>query len=322
LDFSSGVTVFSESELDIHKNSVSTFLTKHIEKVSKDPDLKSGSFYSDSKFKKQLSEYLLGNMDFISFSFYIAELMYTEIAKSDIVDPADLIISDVNIDDQRFLAILKCNNKVGFTHQVVHSEGKVVNEIINHFAILPNISQKIDEFVLIDTSLFEIKFSDKKRFVDGMDTYVIPDKILGCSSRISPKKTIDLVQSIARTVSESHGQSSVVAVSKAKNYLIENAEISEYLDPVDLGKEVFSSSDIMQEEYIREIKNAGIPETVRVDKAFAIRKGKNHKIKTDTGIEILFPVDYFQNKDYIEFINNPDGTLSIELKNIGKIINK
>ena len=59
-----------------------------------------------------------------------------------------------------------------------------------------------------------------------------------------------------------------------------------------------------------------------MDKEFVIKTGKNHKIKTDTGIEVSFPADYFKNKDFIEFINNPDGTISIQLRNIGKIINK
>jgi len=53
-----------------------------------------------------------------------------------------------------------------------------------------------------------------------------------------------------------------------------------------------------------------------------LRTTRNHKIKTDTGIEITFPVDYTHDQRYIDFINNPDGTISIEIKNVGKIINK
>ena len=55
---------------------------------------------------------------------------------------------------------------------------------------------------------------------------------------------------------------------------------------------------------------------------YAQKAGRSHKIKTDTGIEITFPSEYIENTDFIQFINNPDGTLSIELKNIGKIVNK
>ena len=72
---------------------------------------------------------------------------------------------------------------------------------------------------------------------------------------------------------------------------------------------------------MKEVKNACIPDAVKVDMDLALKKGKNHRIKTDTGIEIAFPADYFKNTDYIEIINNPDGTLSIALKNIGKITN-
>ncbi|WP_405352536.1 hypothetical protein [Ruminococcus sp.] len=49
---------------------------------------------------------------------------------------------------------------------------------------------------------------------------------------------------------------------------------------------------------------------------------KSQKIKTDTGIEITVPVEYFEDDRYIEFINNNDGTISIALKNIGKLINR
>jgi hypothetical protein len=308
--------------MDNQSNSVQTFLIKHIEKVIKDPDTKAGKFHENSKFKNQLDQYVQGNLSLKNFSFYLAKLMYSEMSHSDTPDPADLITIDASVDDERFVFILKCNNKIGFTHQVSREEGKTKTDIIHHYAILPNVSQKLDEFVIVSIDSRNIRFNDKKRLVDGEETYIIPDKILECDYAISAKKAIELVNSITRKVSEDHGQSSVSAVTKAKNYIVENAEKSEYLDPVALGREVFRSSPVMQDEYTKELKSAGIPEAVKIDKAFAIRKGKNHKIKTDTGIEITFPVDYFENTDYIEFVNNPDGTISIELKNIGKLINK
>jgi 37-kD nucleoid-associated bacterial protein. len=322
MDFSSGITVLSEQELDTRDSTVLTYLTKHIEKLTADQNSQTGSFLPQSHFSRQLAEYINGSLDFVSFSLYIADTMYAAIAQSDLLNPADLIIADVAIEDVRYVVLLKCNNKIGFTHQVNRDGENIKNEIINHYAILPNVSQKIDEYALIELNSLTIRFSDKKRSVDGEDTYIIPDKVLECDSSLSAKRVIDLVKSITRTVSEKHGQSSVAAISKAKNYLVENAEVSDVLDPVELGKEVFSASHVMQEEFINEVKTAGIPETVQIDRDFAMKKGKNHRIKTDTGIELAFPVDYFQNKDYLEFINNPDGTLSIQLKNIGKITNK
>ena len=322
MDFNSGINVLSEQELNIKNDSVNTFLTKHIEKIVKDPNSQTGNFYPASELKKRIEAYRSGSYSFIDFSIFVAKAMYSAISQSDILDPADLLICDAMIDEQRLMIILKCNNKLGFTHHVVMDNGKMRNDIINHYAILPNISQKIDEYALIEMDTLNIKFSDKKRCIDGRESYVIPEIILQCSSTISAKGAIDLVKSIAKKVSESHGQISASAVSKAKNYIVENAEISDFLNTVELGREVFSSSQVMQDEYIKEVKEVGLPEKIKVDKDYAVKKSKNHKIKTDTGIEIIFPVDYFQNKDFIEIVNNPDGTLSIELKNIGKLIDK
>ena len=41
-----------------------------------------------------------------------------------------------------------------------------------------------------------------------------------------------------------------------------------------------------------------------------------HKIKTDNGIELTVPTDVYKDKDAIEFINNPDGTISILITNV------
>jgi hypothetical protein len=321
MDFNSGTTVFSERELDIQSSSVQTFLTKHIEKLYGDSSSQSGSFFPTSEFKKRMSAYIGGSLDFLSFSLYVAESIHSALTQSDAPDPADVVVCDVTVEESRLLAVLKCNNKVGFTHQVITAEGTIKNDIIHHFAILPSPTQKIDEYAFIDTQSLKIRFNDKKRSVDGENIFVLPEKVLECSSAISPKKAVDLVNSITRKVSEGPAQTSVAAVTKAKSYLVENATKSEYLDPIALGQEVFRSSPLLQDEYMKELRNSDIPNVVKVDMDLAIKKGKNHRIKTDTGIEIAFPADYFKNTDYIEIINNPDGTLSIALKNIGKIIN-
>ncbi len=322
LDFHSGVTVFSQQELDKESNSVVTFLTKHIEKSYTGQNAKSGSFHSNSKLKSLLADYLGGGLGFISFSVYVAEAMNTAIAQSDTLDPTDVLICDVTIDSNRVIGILKCSNKVGFIHQVVQENDQLKNDIINHYAILPSLTQKIEEYAFIDAESLEIKFIEKKRSVNGNETYLLADHILECSSRISPKGTLELVNTIAKTVAENHGESTVTAALKSKSYIVENTEVSDYLDPVELSKAVFPASPLMQQEYVQEVQKAGIPETVKIDKDLAIKAGKSHKIKTDTGIEITFPVDYFQTNEYIEFINNPDGTLSIALKKIGSIVNK
>ena len=67
---------------------------------------------------------------------------------------------------------------------------------------------------------------------------------------------------------------------------------------------------------------ASLPKTAPLERDYAVRVNKTHKIKTDTGIEITVPSDFFNNPDYIEFISNDDGTISINIKHVGQIINR
>ena len=158
--------------------------------------------------------------------------------------------------------------------------------------------------------------------MDGEDVYLLPDKLLQCTSVISSKEAVKVVSKIAEKVAEEHGASTVEALSKAKTYLVENAETADSFSPQDLGSDVFGDSPVLQREFEEQIKEAKLPEAVAIEKEYAQKAGRSHKIKTDTGIEITYPSEYIENTDFIQFINNPDGTLSIELKNIGKIVNK
>lgn len=322
LDFNSNVCVFSEEELDIQNNSIESFLSKHLERSFKDSSLKTGMFLEMSKFQKKIIDYLKADIDFIRFSRFIADLIYNSLSQTDIMESLDLIVCDIEVENERQIVILLCTNKVGYTHQVINDNGIVKNEIINHYAILPSLTQKLDGYAFIDASELSIKFLDKNRNINGQELYILPEIVLECDSTISQREVIKLVKDVAIMVAENHDESSALAISKAKNYIAENIEESENLEPIELGKKVFSSSKLMQDEFERGIKEFGIPETVKMDKEFAIKTSKNHKIKTDTGIEISFPVDYFKNTDFIEFVNNADGTLSIQLRNIGKITNK
>ena len=53
LDFNSGMSVFSQNELDCTDDTVSIFLQKHLEKLHKDSAGKSGTFNADSGLRRR-----------------------------------------------------------------------------------------------------------------------------------------------------------------------------------------------------------------------------------------------------------------------------
>jgi hypothetical protein len=318
LDFTAGTTVFSEQELDV-QNSVETFLLKHIEKAFYDESLKNGTFKEGSLVLAKLVQYGNGELDFVAFSRALAERFYDSIVQSEQLESCDLLIGDILVDNAPFIVIFKCNNKTGFIHQVTQTEAGIKNDIINHYAIMPSLSQRIDQCAFIAGS-GEIRFADKKTTVNGDAAYLLPDMILECSYTASPKDTMKAVREVARRVAEEHGKDSVQTVAKLKTLIAENEQ--PYLEPAELGRQVFQDMPQLQQEYMEQIEDYSLAKEVPIDRAKAARAMRTHKIKTDTGIEISIPLEYFSDSSFVEFVNEPDGTISINLKNINRIINK
>lgn len=207
-------------------------------------------------------------------------------------------------------------------HSVGYGEnGEPSNAIERHHAILPSPSQKIASFAIIDSRSLEVAFQDKKRTIAGEDRYLIPDGLLQCSMEASSKEVIDEITTIVEEVAEEYGANATVALTRAKAYVSEAAEEGRGVVPHELAAEVFGDEPL-QERFVETAAEENIPERVRVDKKAAERITRNHKIRTDTGIEITFPSEYAHNPEFIEFASMPNGLISIELKNITQIENK
>lgn len=321
LDFHSGVTVYSDTELPV-KDSIETWLLKHIEKAWGSQDAKPGTFYDDSAFLKQIASYDAGELSFIDFSKQIAKTLEDAFTHAEEMPSSDVIVAAVSIDEVPYLVILRSNNHIGFTHQVNQTENGIQNEIINHYSIMPNLSQKIDEFAFVNLQTKEIKTAAKKYTLDGNPVIVLPEVLLECSLTPSPKEAMKNLSKAAAKVAESFGQDKVATEAAVKSYVAETMQKGTELDLQEAGKEIFHDNPAMQQELDTAIRDAGITEPVQMDPEATLKKVSRHKLKTDTGIELTIPTDYFDNTEFIEFNNNEDGTLSITLKHISNIVNR
>lgn len=324
LDANSGVSVFSDTELDISDASINNFITKHIEKIYEDPGLRSGEFAQNSGFKYHLTEYLNGETNLAQFSLFIAERLYDAIKSAEVTESCDIIVCDCIANDVPTLAVLKCDNKIGYTHQVTKDGGKISNALINHYAILPTTSQKISECAFINEEDFSIKYAGKKHKIEGESVDLISEILLECYFDISVRESINAVKKIAKKVTDENGGDSIETSAKMKEFIVKNIEENEfeYIEPKEIAKAVFDGRPVMRDEFMEKIEDAGVPEKVEVTSYVAKKMSANVKLVTDIGVELSFPAEYYRDGKYIDIINNEDGTISIQINNIGELINK
>ncbi len=325
LDAAGGVSVYSDGELDVSDAGVNSFITKHIEKIFEDASLRTGEFADNSGFKYHLTEYIKDGEDtFNALSKFIAQRVYDALTSSDKPEACDLIVCDCIINDLPVLAVLKCDNKIGYTHQVTQEDGKVRNQIINHYAILPTTSHKISECAFVNLADFTIKYKGKKRNIDGEATDLMADAVLECIYDISSRESVNAVKRIAKKVTEENGGDSIETMSKMKEYVTETVEGGEkkYIETDKVADKIFDGRPSMRDEFLQKIEKANVPQRVAVNSYVTKKLASNVKLVTDIGVELTFPAEYYQNSEYIEFINNEDGTISIQINNIGEVINK
>lgn len=343
-DFTSCVNVFSQGELDLESRLIKGYVSKHVKKAFGNIDNKRGEFAPDSMFASELQAYFAGERNFVDLSVQIAEFISAELGRMSKSESTDLLVVDFEDEEQLqggsadeeavtssfegrvncYFGIFLLESRQAFMHSIAYGEdGQPCNEIECHHAILPNPSQKISSFAVINMRSMEVAFQDKKRVIAGEERYLIPDGLLQCSMQASSKEVIDELTRIVEEVATEYGADPVVSLSKAKAYVCDAAEEGEEADiaPFDLAQEVFEDEPL-RERFVACATEEQLPERVRVEKKAAERITRNHKIRTDTGIEITFPSEYANNPDFIEFASTPNGLISIELKNIGHIENR
>lgn len=325
LDFESAVNVFSQCELDLEDNrACRQFVTTHLRRARQSGDNKRATFAEDSAFAGELKNYFFGEREFIDLSQQVAEFISNELARADKAQSTDVLVADFDDDDDvRWFAVMLLTSKQAFMHEVGTQDGNRVANITRHYAILPNPSQKVQSYCVVRASTMEIGYVDKARKIAGEDRMLIPEGLLQCETGVSGKEAIDTVTRVVEEVAEEHGANTAVALAKVKAAVAEKVEDDEELPPWDIVDEVFEDEPVIKDSVRAALTEEKMPERVPVERKQVERAAvRNHKIRTDTGIEISFPAEMGSNSDYIEYVNEPNGLISIELKKISCIENR
>lgn len=343
-DFVSCVNVFAQEEMDLSSKNAKNFVMRHVRKASNNLDNMHGSFSSDSMFADEMRRYFAGERNFVDLSNQIAEYISTELGRMEksvstdllVVDfedqpsPKDRAVSDESVGPEaaladaskRCLAILLLESKQAFMHEVGMGDAGQRNDIVRHYAVLPSPSQKVQSYAIIDLRTLAVEFVDKKRTIAGDEMYLIPEGLLQCSMEASSKEAFTAVTDLVGEVAEEYGVNAGVAVAAAKSYATDSVEESDAMDLDLLAEDVFFDNPVAAARFEEEAQVRELPSSLPLESKTVQRVAKNHKIRTDTGIEITFPASYARNNDFITFNSEPDGKISIELKNIGHIENR
>ena len=259
--------------------------------------------------------------DFVAVSKEIAGLLYDIMSGNIDIPPADLMVVRFREGEEEYLALLKMNYKAFYTHRTMAAgdgEGNS-NEIIRHKSILPSESQRLTEAAVIRLNDLALQVIERKYEVNGEKTNYFSFLFLKCSAHMSHKSKLAIVSRAVESV-QKEGFDETERFEKqmrAKSIIQEEIEEKGGFVVEELAEKIFEQEPELKVAFQDKMEKYDmVKEEIQPRSDNTVRKYQSQHLYTDTGIEIKIPMEQYKNPQSVEFITNPDGTISVLIKNI------
>ncbi len=322
LDCEHNNCILSEKCMDEEYEEILKVLNSKTEKVFHSSARKLGTFQEMSICKKMLQQWKNENINFETFSQQLAQYIFDKKMELAQYHTSDLVIAVIVYENRRYLLILDNACVKGITHNVSNDEGYIKTEIIPYRALISTTLSKKDCAVLIELSDESIYCVENNVEIEAEKVNFYADIILQSSIIPSYKENIKNITKLTEALTEKYDLDEVSIVPKLKSLVVDNISSNTPIQIDEIADEVFMNQPLAKDEFKSELKKQGVPKEIAVENVKPTRSEKVQKIKTDKGIEIIIPVDYMNSKEFVEFHTQPDGTISIQLKNINHISSK
>jgi len=320
LDSMVGMPVLSDTEIDFGSD-FADFLKEHIYKVSSGDDVRTCHFYEkESDVYQMLLEY--NDDKFVEMSKHLAESLYKIMNSNVDIPSADLCIVRFKDRDEEYLAILKINLRSNYTHRTASVGEGNTNEIVKFKAVFPTESQRLTEAAIIRLKDLQVRLVEKKYTINDEKVNYFSYLFLKCNSSLSPKTKLNLVTKAIEKVQDDNLDEIKVTEAKmrAKCIIQEELERNGGFVVEDLADKVFEEEPDMRNAFQEKMEKYDmVKQEVIPQNETTVRKYQKQCLYTDTGIEIKIPMDRYKDSESVEFITNPDGTVSVLIKNIGRL---
>ena len=317
LDSENTMPILSDNLLEL-SDEVKEFIVSHIAKISISDDCKECFF----REKPDIIDDIIGcdGDDFIDSTKSISLKIYDIMRKNVEIPSADTLFVTFKYEGTFHLAILKLNYKESFVHFVDMDNNLTQNKIIRHKTILPSETQKVDEAAIINLNDLTIKLIERPFEINGKRSLYLSSLVFECSAKISPKGKLKIINRTADELNKKYFEDDIEKKVEFKQAMHREITETGKVDINTVADEVFENEEIKQEFKEKINKYGFLNEKLEFKNKNTTKKFETQTITTDTGIEINIPIDMYQNRELLEFINNPDGTISIIIKNVTSLL--
>lgn len=321
LDSTIGMPVLSDHFLELGPD-LNEFLRGHIYKIATSDDMKNCNFNKEESYVyKCIENFDESNM--IPISQDIGNYLYTIMNQNITITPADLFIVTYQVNSTMHLALLKMNYKESYIHYASTDDLGNYNDIIKQKVTLPSESTKLSEAALVNLSDYSIQLVEKKYDINGVKTNYLSQMFLQCQTKLSQKAKLNIITKAVDQMNQKYYEDDFDKHMETKA-IIHNEYMEQGTIRVEsISDKLFQDKEELKEEFTEKLEKYNlITEEVTPQNKQTTKKFEKQYLITDSGIEINIPMSQYNDKKSVEFITDPDGTISVLIKNINHITSK
>lgn len=321
LNCETNLLVLSDECMKEYESTIEKMLYQKLNKIFTSSGKRRGEFKDNSHVKGKIEDYKSKTISFEELSAWYATYVFDIKMKYGIYENSDLIICEVLYEERRYIVTFENSYNEGITHYIQQEDDIVKNEIITQKTLISQNLLKKDYAITIELSDLQIGTIESAVEIEGETTFLYSNLILSCEMKTSFKEGTKAIQKVCKNISEKYNLDDMQMMPKVKQMIVDSVDSKTDIEVEEIATILFSDKPMVKTEFKEELHKSGV-HAIPVEYAKTTKAEKMQKIKTDIGIEISVPVDFMNSKEYIEFSTAVDGTISIQLKNINKLISK
>lgn len=319
VDASQESLVCTEQELDLSQHDAYEYLEKLTQRLMQ-MDAKSGYLPEESAVT-QILQY--PDFDFVSRSIELVSRLFELTKGAEDIPTGDYVVEQFEESGKHYLTLFKLQHKSGFTHFLNYDDGRVVNQLLLNHHLLPPSSAKLSEAVVIEIETLQYRLVEKAYRIGGHRQCYFSESFLQVSSpRQSVNESLKEVKKAIKEIAKDIGDEEYQVSAELQQAVYQSVDETQSFDAKMIGEKMFAGRPEQQERFneILEEKEWEVQPVMNTEQW--LNRYRTQKFKLDNGIEITIPMDVYQDSSAVEFVTQPDGSLSVIIKNIDEIKNK
>lgn len=319
LDKNAGNLLLSDRLLDLEDNQLSDYINKLTTKMLQ-ADVKTGELTS----QHQIYSKMMDTEDrFLENSRDLASKIYELIAPAETINAADYLFFQGRDDlEAPIYGIIRLDYQSFYTHYLAMEDG-MYNQLIQNHAILPHVGQKPSEAFLFNRATMTYTILEKAYEIEGEKTLYFSEKVLGILPPAPTPTHIKQIRKTLSSVAKRYDEPVYEKMALAQKVIYQQLEETDIIDANEVIEKVFEDNSGALIAAKEDIQDLDLPAKIKVTNVPKYeKKYSKQKFKLANGIELSIPIELYDNKDIVEFINQPDGSISVVIKNVEAIVNK